>query len=49
MVPEMNMGKIVREVQRAAEGLAKVVSFPKPGINIHTPDEIKREIRRITG
>ena len=47
LVPEMNMGKIVREVQRAAEGEAKVVSIPKPGIEVHTPDEIMSEIRRL--
>lgn len=46
IVPEMNMGKIVREVQRAVEGLAQVISLPKPGIEIHTPDEIRNEIRR---
>lgn len=47
IVPEMNMGKIVREVSRAVEGKAKVQSFPKPGIEVHTPKEIKDKIRGV--
>jgi len=47
LVPEMNMGKIVREVQRAVEGKAKVISLSKPGVEMHTPDEIKSQIRKL--
>ncbi len=40
LVPEMNIGKISREVDRAAHGRAEVVSLPKLGGALHTPAEI---------
>jgi len=40
IVPEMNVGKIVREVDRAAHGRAEVVSLPKLGGALHTPSEV---------
>ncbi len=40
IVPEMNIGKIVREVERAAHGQCEVVSLPKLGGALHTPAEI---------
>ncbi len=40
LVPEMNVGKIVREVERAAHGKADVVALPKLGGVLHTPAEI---------
>lgn len=40
LVPEMNVGKIAREVERAAGGRAEVVSLPKLGGALHTPGEI---------
>jgi len=45
VVPEMNMGKIVREVQRVVQEKIKVVSFPKPGIELHRAEEILNKIR----
>ncbi len=45
VVPEMNMGKIVREVDRASKGQAKVISVPKVGGVLHHPDEILAAIR----
>ena len=36
----MNMGKMIREVERAAGGRAKVVPCSKPGIELHGPEEI---------
>lgn len=43
--PEMNMGKIVREVERVAAGRAEVISLPKLGGEMHTPSEILKAIR----
>ncbi len=40
LVPEMNVGKIVREVERAAHGRADVMGLPKLGGALHTPAEI---------
>ncbi len=40
LVPEMNVGKMVREVERAAHGRAEVIAVPKLGGVLHTPAEI---------
>ena len=40
VVPEMNVGKIAREVDRAAHGRARVVALPKLGGALHTPGDI---------
>jgi 2-oxoglutarate ferredoxin oxidoreductase subunit alpha len=45
IVAEMNMGKVVREVQRAAEGAAKVSLLSKPGVEAHTPQEVASALR----
>lgn len=45
VVPEMNMGKIVREVERASKGRCKVISVPKLGGVLHNPDEILSAIK----
>jgi 2-oxoglutarate ferredoxin oxidoreductase subunit alpha len=45
--PEMNMGKMVREAERAAGGRADVISLPKPGVELHRPREIYDLIRRV--
>ena len=39
LVPEMNYGQLVREVERSA-GRRKVTSLPKLGDALHTPEEI---------
>ena len=39
LVPEMNYGQLVREVERSA-GRRKVKSVPKLGDALHTPEEI---------
>lgn len=49
LVPEMNMGKMVREVERAAGKYAEVFSLPKPGVDVHTPAEIQQAVGRILG
>lgn len=45
--PEMNMGKMVREAERAVGGRADVISLPKPGVELHRPTEIYDLIRRV--
>jgi 2-oxoglutarate/2-oxoacid ferredoxin oxidoreductase subunit alpha len=47
IVPEMNVGKIVREVDRAAHGRAEVVSLPKLGGALHTPAEVLAAIKGV--
>jgi 2-oxoglutarate ferredoxin oxidoreductase subunit alpha len=43
-IVEINNGQITREVQRAAQGRAKVHGILKLGGSIHTPDEILKEM-----
>ena len=49
IVPEMNMGKMVKEVRLAVDGGCRTISFPKVGGACHTPNELceffKEEIR----
>jgi 2-oxoglutarate ferredoxin oxidoreductase subunit alpha len=45
LVPEMNYGQLVLEVERAAAGQTRVVSLPKYNTEIFTPDEIMRAIK----
>jgi 2-oxoglutarate ferredoxin oxidoreductase subunit alpha len=49
LVPEMNMGKMVREVERVAGKYSEVSSLPKPGVDMHTPAEIQQAVARILG
>jgi len=44
LVPEVNMGQMVREVQRVVMGRCEVVSIPHAGGHVHPPDEIPRFI-----
>lgn len=46
IVPELNIGRVVNEVKRAAAGKFEVVSLPKLGGLLHTPQEIRAEIER---
>jgi 2-oxoglutarate ferredoxin oxidoreductase subunit alpha len=47
IIPEMNVGKVAREVIRAAQGGMEVASLPKPGVELHKPKEIFDLIRRL--
>ncbi|HEC33861.1 MAG TPA: 2-oxoacid:acceptor oxidoreductase subunit alpha, partial [Chloroflexi bacterium] len=49
VVPEINMGQIVREVERCAAGQAEVLLVPHPGGGIHDPQEVLSAIRRAAG
>ncbi|MBW2306603.1 MAG: 2-oxoacid:acceptor oxidoreductase subunit alpha [Deltaproteobacteria bacterium] len=40
LVPEMNIGKMCREVERVSRGNQEVISLPKVGGAMHTPQEI---------
>lgn len=45
IVPEMNIGKISREIERLTDGSQQVVALAKLGGEMHTPDEIMDVIR----
>jgi len=47
IVPEMNVGKMVREVERSVGREVEVVSLPKPGVQLHRPSEIYNLIRKV--
>lgn len=47
LVPEMNYGQLVLEVQRAAGGKAQVISLPKYNTEIFTPQEICAAIEEL--
>jgi len=44
VVPEINMGQMVLEVERAVAGRTRVVSVPHPGGTVHEPAVITRAI-----
>jgi 2-oxoglutarate ferredoxin oxidoreductase subunit alpha len=45
VVPELNYGQIVREVERSTAGQTKVVSVPHCGGWVHDPDDILKAIK----
>jgi 2-oxoglutarate ferredoxin oxidoreductase subunit alpha len=47
VVPEINYGQVVFEVQRCAHGEANVVLVPHGGGSVHDPDDILEAIRRL--
>ena len=44
VMPELNLGQMVREVERAAAGRCKVVSVPHAGGGVHRPEDIVKAI-----
>jgi 2-oxoglutarate ferredoxin oxidoreductase subunit alpha len=44
VVPELNLGQMVREVERAAGGLARVLPVSHAGGGVHRPEDILRVI-----
>jgi 2-oxoglutarate ferredoxin oxidoreductase subunit alpha len=44
LVPEVNMGQMVYEVERAAGGRCRTVLLPHAGGGIHTPEQILRAV-----
>jgi len=49
IVPEINMGQIVREVERCAAGQAEVFRVSHPGGGIHDPQQVLGVIRQAAG
>jgi 2-oxoglutarate/2-oxoacid ferredoxin oxidoreductase subunit alpha len=49
VVPEINIGQIVREVERCAGGRAAVLGVNRPGGDVLEPDEVLRVIREAAG
>jgi len=49
VVPEINMGQIVREVERCAAGQAEAILVPHPGGGIHDPQKTLNAIRKAAG
>ncbi len=46
IVPEINMGQMVREVERCSHGKTQVIGVSHPGGGLHTPEMILDAIRR---
>lgn len=44
VVPELNLGQMVREVERAASGHAKTFAVPHAGGSVHHPEDILKVI-----
>jgi 2-oxoglutarate ferredoxin oxidoreductase subunit alpha len=44
VVPELNLGQMVREVERAAGGRCRVLSVPHAGGGVHRPEDILQVI-----
>jgi 2-oxoglutarate ferredoxin oxidoreductase subunit alpha len=44
VVPELNMGQMVHEVERAAGGAARTISVPHAGGTVHRPEVILQAI-----
>jgi 2-oxoglutarate ferredoxin oxidoreductase subunit alpha len=49
IVPEINMGQMSREVERCAQGKAKVIGVHKPGGDILDPEDVLQAIRKGAG
>ena len=47
VVCEINMGQMVREVERAAKGYCEVQFLGHPGGGMHAPDEILQTIQKV--
>ena len=44
VVPELNLGQMVREVERAAAGKAKTFAVSHAGGSVHNPEDILKVI-----
>jgi 2-oxoglutarate ferredoxin oxidoreductase subunit alpha len=44
VVPELNLGQMVREVERAAAGQARTISVAHAGGGVHHPEDILKAI-----
>jgi 2-oxoglutarate ferredoxin oxidoreductase subunit alpha len=48
VVPELNMGQMVLEVERAVAGRIPVISVPHAGGTVHEPQEILEKIMEVS-
>ncbi|MBN2573386.1 MAG: 2-oxoacid:acceptor oxidoreductase subunit alpha [Deltaproteobacteria bacterium] len=48
LVPELNMGQVVLEIERVVAGQAKVIGIPHAGGSVHEPDAILKKIIEAT-
>lgn len=48
VVPELNLGQMVREVERCAGGQAKTILVPHAGGTVHKPEDILKTILEVT-
>ena len=48
VVPEINLGQMVHEVERAAGGKCRVVHVPHAGGSVHTPESILEVLREVS-
>ncbi len=46
VMPELNMGQVVIELERCAAGQCKVISVPHAGGTVHDPADILQAIER---
>jgi 2-oxoglutarate ferredoxin oxidoreductase subunit alpha len=46
VMPELNMGQVVIELERVVAGVTKVISVPHPGGTVHKPEVILEAIER---
>jgi 2-oxoglutarate ferredoxin oxidoreductase subunit alpha len=46
IVPEINMGQIIREVERCVKGKTRVIGVHKPGGDILDPRDVLEAIRK---
>jgi 2-oxoglutarate ferredoxin oxidoreductase subunit alpha len=46
VVPELNMGQIVLDVERCAAGKCQVIGVPHPGGTVHKPADILAAIEK---
>lgn len=44
VVPELNLGQMVREIERAAAGQARTIAVPHAGGSVHRPEDILKAI-----
>jgi 2-oxoglutarate ferredoxin oxidoreductase subunit alpha len=47
IVPEINYGQMVYEVERCAQGQAETILLPFMGGTIHTPEDIMTAVREV--
>jgi 2-oxoglutarate/2-oxoacid ferredoxin oxidoreductase subunit alpha len=47
IMPELNMGQMVIELERASEGNAQIISLPHAGGSVHEPETVLKKIMEV--